>query len=55
MNIVTYWDDVLMEYVAHDADNYDGLPDGNNELGYGNTRQEAIEDLEERFLLNSNK
>lgn len=28
-------------------DNYDGAPDGNNDIGFGYTENEAIEDLKD--------
>ena len=34
-------------WIAYDDDTYDGAEDGNNELGTGNTEQEAIDELME--------
>ncbi len=36
-------------WLAVDLDQYDGAPDGNNEMGRGCTEQEAIEDLMEQL------
>lgn len=42
MNV--YFDDVLLQYVATD-DNYCGCPDCQDPIGYGETEQDAINDL----------
>lgn len=38
------------EWTAVDVDTYDGLHDGNNIVGFGDTEQEAIEDLKEKLF-----
>lgn len=37
------------EWYAYDADNYDGLEDGNNTVGHGDSEQQAIENLKEKL------
>lgn len=44
MNIQTYWDDLLFEYVAYDADN-DKVTWESTTLGFGSDRIEAQKDL----------
>ena len=36
-------------YVAYDEDTYDGAPDSDNILGFGDTEKEAIEDFKEEL------
>lgn len=47
MAIQTYYDDILMSYVAYDDANYCGCPDCHDHLGFGDTRQDAIDDLQD--------
>jgi hypothetical protein len=51
MNIKTYWDDLILEYVAYDESTYDGAPDAGdlNTLGFGDSRNEAIAELKQKF------
>lgn len=49
MNITTQYT-VWGSWYAVNEDSYDGLDDGyNNVFGYGDTEQEAIDDLKERL------
>lgn len=36
-------------FMAIDVDRYDGAPDGDMTVGYGDTEQEAIDDLLEQY------
>lgn len=55
MNIATYWDDILLEYVAYNEDDYCGCVDCQDPLGYGTNKQEAIDDLCEKLDYNGSK
>ena len=39
------------DWCAVDDDTYDGAPDSNCPVGYGATKEEAIEDLRNRLLV----
>lgn len=49
MNIQTNYDPWSGYWYATDSETYDGLVDGNNTMGMGDTEQEAIDDLKEKL------
>lgn len=55
MNIETYWDDISLQYVAYNSDNYCACVDCHDYLGYGTTKQEAIEEYLEVVDFNGSR
>lgn len=52
MYVVNYNED-RREYIAYNNDNYCGCVSCNNILGYGDTEQEALDNLEECIQYNT--
>lgn len=49
MNIKTNYNSYGQYWYAVNEDSYDGLSDGNNEMGVGETEQDAIDDLTDKL------